>query len=113
MENIDNPYGLKFDQDVPYDELLQVFCDSFNLGIVIKDEFIEIKFFYEYAPDFNYVDGEEGDNGLVFYYDEDKDIICIKIIHGGDDVDYEFTDVGKSVMSNILEKYFKFLIDKI
>lgn len=46
----------------------------------------------------NYVDGEEGDWGIVRYY-KDEELIATKIAHGGDDEEIEFTQFGKYLLN--------------
>jgi len=53
-----------------------------------------------------YVDGEEGDYGVIKYYAEQSGIhIATKVIEGGDVEWVEFTEYGATLMQNLLITY--------
>jgi hypothetical protein len=60
---------------------------------------------------FNYVDGEEGDYGVVKYFlhrpndpIEEAALIAVRYINGGDDTETRFTVVGKRLYAEIAKK---------
>ena len=58
---------------------------------------------------FNVVDGEEGDYGIIHYYDPSERLFAIKTVYGGDSEDLKFTPYGESVM----HKRVKAVIEKV
>lgn len=50
-----------------------------------------------------YVDGEEGDYGVVRYYCPiTKELVATHTIHGGDNEEYEFTEYGKKLLGHLV-----------
>ena len=58
---------------------------------------------------FDCADGEEGANGEVYYYYEDK-LVVTNTIYGGDNEDWEFTEFGKEKFQQLLLNYLENLI---
>lgn len=78
--------------------LLEEFCRQIGLRTPMDVEDIDYKID---LTDFNSVDGEEGDNGIIRYYDlEDGELLAIKTVHGGDDEDIEFTHLGRDILQD-------------
>lgn len=91
-------------------ELLNYFCSEKYLGITIKSDYPYLLNVYEEFDDnYDYNDGEEGENGLVRYYSDNSELLCIKI-KDGDDVSYEFTDLGVEVYKEELKQYLDWLL---
>lgn len=66
--------------------------------IISKDD----DYVADYA-EFNVVDGEEGDYGVITYL-HDNEVVAIRTIFGGDDERIKFTDFGKSLFNAKLQK---------
>ena len=47
---------------------------------------------------FVFVDGEEGDYGVIRYSDAAGQLVAIKTVHGGDSESVELTPFGKSLL---------------
>lgn len=62
--------------------------------------------------EFIIVDGEEGDYGLVKYWDE-NDLLAIRKVSGGDIEETFFTKMGKSKLSELAKKWLNITIEKI
>lgn len=77
--------------------LLEAFCNEIGLCPKYYD-IKDIKHTPDYS-EFNVVDGEESDFGIVKYFDLDGTLLAKKIVHGGDDEDIEFTEYGISLLS--------------
>lgn len=56
--------------------------------------------------EFVFVDGEEGDYGNVKYSD-DKGLVAVKKIYGGDNEELELTEYGKTVVAAKMLEIFK------
>ena len=56
--------------------------------------------------DFVYVDGEEGDHGVVRYYDADKQLVAVRTLHGGDSEHTELTTLGAQMVRAKLTSLF-------
>jgi hypothetical protein len=97
--------------DLKATELLHIYSEE--LGIYIKEHLLtklnDFNLQKKYAEDFDYADGEEGTNGIVYYYHEDK-LVVIKTIYGGDDEDWEFTELGKEKFQQLLVSYLELLV---
>jgi hypothetical protein len=91
--------------------LLQSFSSENSLQVTIKDSYPEQEYYYQYADDFDYNDGEA--NGNIYFFDENLEIVCIKTIYGGDYEDYEFTELGVSLLKKELVDYFYWLVNRI
>lgn len=59
--------------------------------------------------EFVYVDGEEGDYGVVRYLCPKTEVlVATRTIHGGDQEEVEFTEYGRKLLSQlVLEKLMK------
>lgn len=94
--------------------LLQEFCAE--LGFFISDE-DNNTFFTENIltdqSDFNIVDGEEGDNGIIRYSSENKELLAVRTVFGGDEEQIEFTEFGKEFFSNKAKIIFNKKIEKL
>jgi hypothetical protein len=75
--------------------LLEEFCNQIGLRIPLDLE--DIKYTTD-SSDFNCIDGEEGDNGIIKYYALDGDLIAIRTVFGGDSEDVNFTHWGKDML---------------
>lgn len=95
------------------EELLQHFAYDNSLGIYLKDEFIQQEYYYQYANDFDYNDGEEGTNGNIYFFNEDLQLVATKTIYAGDSEDYEFTELGVSLLKKELVDYCYWLLNTI
>jgi hypothetical protein len=56
--------------------------------------------------EFVFVDGEEGDYGNVKYSD-DKGLVAVKKVYGGDSEELELTEYGKTVVAAKMMELFK------
>lgn len=56
--------------------------------------------------DFVYVDGEEGDYGIVRYSDAQGNEIAVRTIHGGDSDDVTLTEFGAALVRERLQARF-------
>lgn len=72
----------------------------------------DLKLIEVYDKDFDVADGEEGTNGIIRYY-IDGLLIVERIIHGGDDEDYEFTVVGVDLLSDIVKNIIERKLKKL
>lgn len=63
--------------------------------------------------DFIIVDGEEGDYGIVRYYDLNGSLLAVKTVSGGDDYDVAFTELCFQKLTPLAEKWMKIKIDEI
>lgn len=82
-------------------DLLQEFCRQ--IGFYIGDLDSEVHDIDSKADykDFVSVDGEEGDYGIVRYYDKtNNQLLAVRTIHGGDSEDTEFTQYGASLLQD-------------
>lgn len=68
----------------------------------------------EDRKDFVFVDGEEGDHGVIRYMDATGNVVCIRTIEGGDIEQLELTDYGKPlVAAKMLEVFKQVLTEKL
>lgn len=68
----------------------------------------------EDKSDFNYVDGEEGDNGVIKYYDKStNELLCTYYIFGGDEYNIIFTDFFKIKYKYIVNDFIENLIKNL
>lgn len=74
---------------------IEEFFNQYGFNILDYENH-DIELDHKYDENFNYVDGEEGDNGIIRYYHEDN-LAVIRTIHGGDEEDIEFTEYGKNL----------------
>jgi hypothetical protein len=87
--------------------LLENFCYEIGLRVPMDIEDIE------YTTDrsqFNIVDGEEGDNGVIKYYSLDGDLLAVRTVYGGDSEEIEFTHWGKDLLK---EKALNLFYDNV
>jgi hypothetical protein len=59
-----------------------------------------------------YVDGEEGDHGVVRYHDANGHLVAVKTIHGGDSEDYALTPHGAVFVKQLLLNLFSRVIEE-
>jgi len=64
-----------------------------------------------YSSDFDYNDGEEGANGEIYYYFQGE-LVLTHVIYGGDDEDFKFTELGKTMFKELLFNYITLLLNK-
>ncbi len=67
-----------------------------QLGFNPVKEYEPIKYNSDYS-EFIVVDGEEGDYGVIKHFPENKILLAITIVNGGDDEDTQFTQYGKAL----------------
>lgn len=60
--------------------------------------------------EFNIIDGEEGDYGIIKFYSLTDELIAVKEVFGGDDFDIEFTQYAKELFEPIIMSAVKFKI---
>jgi len=75
--------------------LLEEFCKEIGLRVPMDIEDLD---YTTDTSEFNIVDGEEGDNGIIKYYTIDGDLLAIKTVYGGDSEEVEFTHWGKDML---------------
>lgn len=75
--------------------LVESFCDEIRLYTYRDIE--DIDYTTDYS-EFEVVDGEEGDNGIIKYYNLSGDLLAIKTVYSGDSEDIEFTEIGKNIL---------------
>ena len=63
--------------------------------------------------DYVYVDGEEGDHGIVRYLDSAGKIVAVKTIFAGDDESLDVTDYGRKIVADKLTEAFATAISKM
>lgn len=63
------------------------------------------------ASEYVYVDGEEGDYGIIRYLDSDNKLVLVKLIFGGDKEDCKLTNHGKQLIKQHLFKSLEETID--
>jgi hypothetical protein len=61
----------------------------------------------EDLKDFVYVDGEEGDFGVIRYLDASGQVVCVRTIEGGDSEQMELTEYGKPLIAAKMLEVFK------
>lgn len=62
--------------------------------------------------EFVYVDGEEGDFGVIRYKDASGQVVATKTVDGGDSAHLELTDYGKPLVAAKLMDVFKETLTK-
>jgi hypothetical protein len=90
--------------------ILEHFCLSFGLNVNISLDYnldLDIKEIYD--SEFNHIDGEESDNGIIRYY-LDNNLICERFIFGGDNSEWKYTEYGFNILKLEIMKYFDWLI---
>lgn len=60
--------------------------------------------------DYVYVDGEEGDHGVIRYY-KDGVLMVIRTIHGGDWETHTLTDEGKAYVKQVMLDAVRLALD--
>lgn len=75
--------------------LVESFCDEIRLYTYRDIEDID---YTTDQSEFEVVDGEEGDNGIIKYYSLSGDLLAVKTVYGGDSEDIEFTEIGKNIL---------------
>lgn len=94
-------------------DFLQEFCDTYYLGITIKENNLPSPLLqFNYSDDFDFADGEEGTNGDIYYY-FNNELIFTRTIYAGDGEDYNFTALGVSIYTDLLKQYLNYIISKI
>ncbi len=61
--------------------------------------------------DFVFVDGEEGDHGVVRYRNADGQLIAEHVIHGGDSDDWNLTPLGAELVKTRLMALFAEVVE--
>lgn len=75
--------------------------------------FDDVKFI-EDRSEFNVVDGEEGDYGIIKYFTDDLEHnLILTRTKDGDDYEYKFSDFGKSLLKPLLFKKLNDIIDEL
>jgi hypothetical protein len=82
------------------DEVSRMIFSSGSFDVLVQ-EFLD-SLTSDYS-DFHYVDGEEGDYGIIRYTAFGQ-LIATKTVHGGDMEDIDFTDQGKLLLSGIVKQ---------
>lgn len=92
--------------------LFDEFCREIGLTSYNNDEY-DIDCNIDNS-EFNYVDGEEGDNGIQKHYTRSgNELIAIVNYYGGDSYDVEFTKIGSTLFTNKLKEYIKNNLEKL
>jgi hypothetical protein len=76
----------------------------FGFGLLLERHDLQLEADH---TDFVYVDGEEGDFGIIRYKDATGQVVAIKNIHGGDSEDLELTDYGRPLVAKLILGLFK------
>lgn len=76
------------------------YIDKFGNFLLDKIEDYEVTLVADYK-DFVYIDGEEGDYGLVYYSTKEGELVYTRHVHGGDRESLEFTELGKQKLKEI------------
>ncbi len=84
---------------------LEEFARQCGMDGYLSDEDNGLHFVVD-SSGFNYVDGEEGDNGINKYYHNDH-LFAIHYIYGGDSDDIVFTKYAVELMKPIIFKKFE------
>ncbi len=87
--------------------LLEDFC--YEIGLRVPIDIEDINYTTD-TTEFNFVDGEEGDNGIIKYYATDGDLLAVKTVYGGDSEEVEFTQWGKDLLK---EKALNIFYDNV
>lgn len=90
--------------------LLEEFCNQ--IGLINHLEIEDINYTTD-TSELNYVDGEEGDYGVIKYYSIDGDLIAVENIYGGDMEELEFTSYGKDLLKDKALNIFYNNVDNI
>jgi hypothetical protein len=61
----------------------------------------------EDRSDFVFVDGEEGDYGVIRYTDASGQVVAVRNIEGGDAESIELTDLGKPLVARKMLELFR------
>lgn len=86
--------------------MLEEFLNQIGLSYSLKEDIDSLDYDLESDyTNFNYVDGEEGDNGVIKYYHEGN-LVAIKTVYGGDSEQVEFSKYGKKIYSPIANAIF-------
>jgi hypothetical protein len=84
-----------------------------EIGLIPKFDVEDIDYVEDYSG-YNYVDGEEGDNGIIKYFCPDKkELLAVRTIHGGDSEDIEFTEYAKEMLTATAITILKKNIDNL
>lgn len=74
-----------------------------NLNIKLIDIFDELEStLRQDNTNYVYVDGEEGDYGVITYYSKYDDLVATRTIHGGDSETVEFTPYGVRIIKRMI-----------
>lgn len=89
------------------EDLLEQFCLTYGISIGINN--LDLPIDKVYDEDFNSIDGEESDNGLIRYYHVGN-LIGIQNVSSGDHSDWYYTEYGFNLLK---QELFKYLDQKI
>lgn len=90
-------------------ELIEELCRQANLSSLDYGEFDCI----EDSSEFVFVDGEEGDYGVIKYFTPKGNLLAIKTVEGGDSEFTEFTEFGKNFLKQKILNIFLDNYEKI